>query len=98
MLYSFIYYFYGGICMKVNVFGTRTYSLTDEKTGEIREGVTVHYTQNPTNAGWKGLEWGKFSVSKDTPMYGAVMALKLPANLDLEFNRYGKVADFEVLD
>lgn len=84
--------------MKVNVFGARTYSLRDEKTGELREGVTVHYTQNPTNSDWKGLEWGKFSVAKSTPMYGTVMALTLPANLNLEFNRYGKVCDFEVLD
>lgn len=84
--------------MKVEVFGVRTYTFPDEKTGVIKEGVTAHYTQKAVSDGWKGLEYGKFSVGKDSVMYGAVMSMPIPIWLDLEFNHKGRVIDFEVIE
>lgn len=84
--------------MKVTVFGTKTWRMVDEKSGEVREGITAHYTGQSVDSRVRGLEYGKFSVNVGSPMYGVVAAMNLPAELELTFNRFGKVADFEILE
>ena len=84
--------------MKVTVFGTRKYDFTDKTTGERKVGITAHYTCESTESNVKGLEYGKFGVDINKPMYGIIDNLILPVRLDLEFNQYRKVIDFEVLD
>ena len=84
--------------MKVQAFGLNKYDFIDEKTGERKEGVSVHYTCKPESNKWFGLQHGKFSVKVDSDMYGILMALQLPCELRLYFNRYGKVDDFELLE
>lgn len=84
--------------MKVTVFGTRTWEMMDERSNEIRRGITAHYTTDSLNSSVRGLEYGKFSVPIDSPMYGTVQNMQLPAELKLEFNRYGKVSDFEIVE
>lgn len=83
--------------MKVKVFGTKKYDFTDSRSGERKVGITAHYTCVSNNANVKGLEYGKFGSVIDNPMYGIIDNLNLPADLDIEFNRYGNVVDFEVL-
>ena len=83
--------------MKVTVFGTRKYDFVDSRTDERKVGITAHYTCESNNADVKGLEYGKFGSAKDKPMYGILDNLTLPAQLNLEFNRYGGVVDFEVI-
>ena len=84
--------------MKVEVFGVRPYEITDKDSGEIKKGVTAHYTQKAVSNGWRGLEYGKFSVDISSAVYGTVMNMPLPAKIDVEFNRYGRVVDFEVVE
>lgn len=84
--------------MKVKVFGLRTYEFQDEKTKETKSGVTAHYMFDDNNEAVIGKSYGKFSVSKDSDMFGAVMSLPMPCDLRLYFNRYGKVDDLEVLE
>lgn len=84
--------------MKVQVFGLRTYEFTDEKTKELKAGVTAHYMYDDKSENVIGKGYGKFSVSKESDMFGAVMSLPLPCELRLYFNRYGKVDDLEVLE
>lgn len=84
--------------MKVQVFGLRKYDFVDEKTKEKKTGVTAHYTFDEKNDNVIGKSYGKFSVGSDSDMYGAVMALPIPCELRLFFNRYGKVDDLEVLE
>lgn len=83
--------------MKVTVFGTKKWELKDERTGEFRRGITAHCTSDSLSPNVRGLEYSKFSVDINSPMYSVVEQIELPANLDLTFNRYGKVQDFEVL-
>ena len=84
--------------MKVQVFGIRTYEFQDEKTKEMKFGVTVHCMFDKTDGSVTGKDYFKFSVSKGSDMYGAVCSLVLPCELQLYFNRYGKVNDFEILE
>ena len=82
--------------MKVKVFGTKKYDFKD-KNGVQRTGITAHYMNESNNVLVKGMEYGKFGAAIDKPMYGIIDNLSLPADLDLEFDRYGNVIDFEVL-
>lgn len=84
--------------MKVQVFGIRMYEFQDEKTKEIKSGATVHCMFDSKLGNVTGKDYVKFSVSKDSGMYGAVCSLVLPCELRLYFNRYGKVDDFEILE
>ena len=84
--------------MKVQVFGLRTYEFQDEKTKETKAGVTAHYMFDENNDAIIGKSYGKFSVSKDSDLFGALMALAMPCNVRLYFNRYGKVDDFEIME
>ena len=84
--------------MKVTVFGTRKYDFVDSTTGERKVGITAHYTCESHSSAVKGLEYGKFGSEIDKPMYGHIDNLTLPAKLNVEFNQYRKVIDFEVLD
>lgn len=83
--------------MKVTLFGTRKYDFVDNRTSERKVGITAHYTSVSSNESVRGLEYGKFSVGVVSPMYVALDKLTLPCELNLEFNRYGNVVDFEVL-
>ena len=84
--------------MKVQVFGIRTYEFQDEKTKQMKSGATVHCMCDSKMPNVTGKDYVKFSVSKGSDMYGAVMSLKLPCELRVYFNRYGKVDDFEILE
>ena len=48
--------------MKVTVFGTKTWEMRDERTGEIRRGITAHCTSDSLNANVRGLEYSKFKI------------------------------------
>ena len=83
--------------LEVTVFGTRTYDFKDKSTGVQKKGITAHYYCDSISTSVRGMEYGKFSVGVDSPMYGTVVNLKLPAELSLIFNQFGNVQDFEVL-
>lgn len=75
--------------MKVTVLGIRDYRFEDEKSGDLKSGVTL-YASYP-DASVTGLAADKFSIS-DTLGYGdLVRSLEQDQEVDLDFNQRGKV-------
>lgn len=84
---------------KVTIVGKRRYSLVEDSTGQLRNGVTFYYTAMDgiaSNVG-EGVMTGKFSLSDDklracnnVPMCGDCC--------EVYYNRYGKVDSVAVCE
>lgn len=74
--------------MKVTYLGKRTVSMTDGKTGELIEGLSVFYAYADANV--EGQASGKFFIKRGSQL-ALPEGIKPSQAMNIDFNQYGKV-------
>lgn len=80
---------------KMTAIGRKKLNFTPKGQQDPVSGVQLFCTLPDTNT--DGLRGEKFFVNVTSPLYASVVALTFPCELEVNFNRYGKLESFSVV-
>lgn len=82
--------------MKVKFIGRRDMNF-DTKDGSHIEGLRLYVTYDPDSALDEGVVCERMFCNINRAEYDGLKKVKLPADLEVEFNRYGKASSFRLV-
>lgn len=75
----------------------RDVSFNDENTGKVVSGIQLWVSGRRTDGGWHGVEVCKLWIAQQSHLTDVVSGLMPGNHIRVNFNRYGKPDDIEVL-